>query len=214
MKKILLIGAAILGLAFSTSAQVAHKSVKFIPSDLASITISNTFMLTNLSTAWNGAGVTNMTGITITNQYGVRTIVVGAATGNTRNLLQDVPLWSLRDGNPAIYQSGYSNSIIGTTPLSLIDLAVKWTTGSGTDQAVTFTFTPMYGANEATISGEEWAVAFTPTVSSTQVQRTNVPVWKWPGASGLRLRRVTFADTTAAATLTLQDISLNGYVPQ
>jgi hypothetical protein len=215
MKKFIIGLVAVLALVVSSQAQVVHRSRSFLPSDVASVTISNTFMLTNLTTAWVGAGVTNMAGIIYTNNYGVRTIITSAATDNTKNLLQDAPLWALRDGSPPYVDVG-TNAASGVDPrVTFASLVVRTIAGSGADQAISLVFTPVYdGVNEATVAAEEWTPTITPTVSATQTFQIDVPVWQFPGASALRLRRITYADTTAASQVTFTHISINGFVPQ
>lgn len=215
MKKIKntwLVGLLALGLGVSAAqAQVEWKSFSFIPENITSLLVSNTLAVTNLSTA--SAQTTNANGTVYTNTAGVRVIL---NANQTTKLLQDVPLWSLRDGGPA-----WESSTNGVNYIqSYAQVSVSTVSGSGANAALSFVVTPIYGNSrrtgksfEATVSTEEWTFAFTPTASSSQTFTTNAPLYRWPGAKGLRLRRVINADTDASSDVWLQDISLNGYVP-
>lgn len=188
----------------SASAQAGHRSLKFLT--VPAVYVTNLFSITNLSTA--GSSGTNVAGTVYTN--GTTRVTASTGTSTTRPLLQDVPLWSLRTGEPA-----YNPSTNGVNFIqSYGTVSVTLTAGSGADSAITFVATPVYnGVNEATATGEEWTFAFTPTVSTTHTFVTNAPLHRWPGAESLRIRRIVNADTTAGGNVIITDLSLNGYVP-
>ena len=205
MKKLTtLILSALILWTLPTNAQTAHQNYRFLT--VPAVYATNLFNITNtLTTSSLG---TNLAGTVYTNANARVTASTGVST--TRNLLQDVPLWSLRDGGAAYNPSTNGiNFIQGYGTVS-----VTMTAGSGADSAVTFVVTPIYNeVNEATEAAEQWTFAFTPTVSTTQTFATNAPLYRWPGASALRLRRIVNADTTAGGNVIITDISLNGFVP-
>lgn len=206
MKKLLIIGlVGLLGLV--ASAQVAPRSYRMIPSDINSLIVSNTIAITNLSSV-AALITTNKTGTAWTNSAGIGVV---ASSGSTTKLLQDVPLWSLRDGSGA-WSTITNNSI--PFMQSYATLAVTGTAGSGANAAVTFVMAPVYGTREATDAGQLWTFSLTPTASTTQTMVTNVPMFNWPGATALRCRRIVNADTDASSQWVLSDITLNGYIPQ
>lgn len=205
MKKILLIGLVAL-VGFTVQAQVAPKSYKFIPSNISVLVVSNTIAITNLSSVAS-LYTTNKYGTVWTNSSGVGVV---AGNNNTTALLQDAPLWVLRDGSGAWAQN--TNTTIGYIQ-SYATLAVTGTSQSGANAAVTLVFAPVYGGKESTTTSDHWTIAFTPTASSTQTFTTNAPLYLWPGAEKLRLRRIVNADTDASSAWNISDISLNGFVP-
>ena len=205
MKKLFIIG--LLALATTVSqAQVAARSYKFIPSNISSLIVTNTLQVTNLSSVAS-AWTTNAAGSTWTNSYGTRVV---ASTGDKTALLQDAPLWALRDGSgPWNY---FTNGLV-SVPQSAGTVAINLTSASGANAAVTFVFAPVYGDKESTVATDLWTFSVTPTASTTHTFTTNAPMWLWPGATSLRLRRVVNGDTDATSHVTIRDISLNGFVP-
>lgn len=204
MKKILLIGLGVL-LAFAANAQVAPKSYKFIPSDIANLTVTNLFQITNL-TSVAALVTTNKAGTVYTNSNGTGVTV----TGGTKALLQDAPLWALRDGRGAW---STDTNIAVSFVQSYGTIAITGTSQSGANAAVTFVFAPVYGGKESTTASDLWTFSVTPTASSTQTFTTNAPMYLWPGAEKLKLRRIVNADTDASSAWVISDISLNGFVP-
>jgi hypothetical protein len=205
MKKLLFIGLAVIA-GMTANAQVAARSYKFIPGSISTLIVSNTIAITNIgsvSSAWS----TNKAGTAWTNSAGTGVV---AGQGDKVRLLQDVPLWALRDGSGAWVPT--TNAITGIQGYAT--LAVTSIAGSGANAAVTFVFAPVYGDKEGTSATDIWTIAFTPTASTVQTVTTNVPMYKWPGASALRLSRIVNADTDASSSFTVTDISLNGFVPQ
>ena len=192
------------------------KSQSFL--NVQAVYVTNLLSATNLSTAMPAAtGNTNQPGFAYSN---LNSRVVVSNTSVAVNLaaaktspFKDVNLWPLKDGSGP-WTPNYPNNGWDLGNKSFANVAVTWEAGSGADSAVTFVLTPIYdGVHEATTAGEEWTFAFTPTVSTTSSYATNAPLWRWPGASKLRLRRVVNTDTTAAAHVILRDVSLNGFPP-
>ena len=213
MKK-LLIGLVALVVVVSAQAQVPHRSFSFINTDFKSIGVTNLVAITNLFTA--NARTTNMLNTVVTNSSGTRRVL----TNSTVNLLQDVPLWALRDGSMPMFN--LTNTAAASSPLrpTYVTLSATTTAGAGAVGVLSLLITPVYGnnritgrGNEVTASGEEWAVSFLPTASTLTTLTTNVPIYRWPGASALRLRRMVNTATAADSEVHVIDLSINGFVP-
>jgi hypothetical protein len=210
MKK-LFIGLVALVTVVSAQAQVPHRTFSFINTDYKSIGVTNLVAVTNLFTA--NARTTNMLNTVVTNSSGTRRVL----TNSTVNLLQDVPLWSLRDGSMPMLAT---NTGVAMPRPTYVTLSATTTAGAGAVGVLSLLITPIYGnnritgrGNEVTPTGEEWAVSFLPTASTLTTLTTNVPIYRWPGASGLRLRRMVNTATAADSEVHVIDLSVNGYVP-
>lgn len=203
MKKLFIIG-LLLCATVGAQAQVAARSYKFLPSDVKALIITNTISVTNLNST---SVTTNFLSTTYTNNYNQRVIL----TNSTKNLFQDVPLFSLRDGSGA----WQVQSNASTLPyISFATLSVTWLTGSGANSANQLQFTPVYdGVNESQTAADIWTIGIAATASSRQTLTTNVPLWRWPGASALRCRWAASVDADASSATTLLDLSLNAFVP-
>jgi hypothetical protein len=205
MKKLLAIGLVSV-VCMSAMAQTVARSYKFLPADVLSLEVTNAVAITNLMVP--GVYSTNVTNTRYTNNYGTRFTL----TNSTKNFLQDVPLWTRPDGGP-IYTDTITNTY-WNGPQSQAALSLTWYSASGANAAVTFVFTPIFdGVNASTVAGDAWTISFTPTASSLQTLVTNVPVYRWPGAVALRCKSISNADTDAASSVYLRDLSLNGFVP-
>lgn len=209
MKKILgIVGLLSMGL-------VAH-AANFVSESfltVSSLYVTNTMGITNLLTSATHG--TNVAGVAFTNN-GVRVIVnnVNATTNlisASRNLLKDVQLWSNMRGDwpfPALTNSQ------ATGILSPVTLSVTTTNSSGTVGVLTFVVTPVYnGVNEATETAQQWTFSLTPVASTTSTLVTNVPIYNWPGAKALRIRRITNTGAAANTEAIFTDLSLNGFTP-
>lgn len=180
--------------------------------NVQAVYLTNHLNPTNLVTA--GAAGTNKVGTLFTNDNAL--VTVTATVGGRINPFKDVALWVRNDGSPA-YNIMSTNT--GIPQMSDATISVTWTAGSGANTAIPFVVTPLYGSRksnrseEATAAGEQWTFAFTPTASSTQTLITNVPLWRWPGAKGLRMRYIHNPDADASANVILQECLLNGYSP-
>lgn len=195
----------------SSQAQVPNRSYPFLADNVLSLTVTNTIPITNL---FSTLSTTNLLNTSYTNTSGTLRVL----TNSTQNLFQDVPLWSLRGGEGA-WSTGTTNGSVLYT-VSYGTLAVTMQSQSGADAAITFRMRPLYGnskfsgrPNEATSTADEWIFSLTPTASSVQTFTTNAPLYKWPGATGLRLHSVTNTDVSASGAVFLRDVSLNGFVP-
>jgi hypothetical protein len=213
MKKLLIGLLTVAVLVMTAQAQVPHRSFSFINPDFRSVGVSNLVAITNLFTA--GARTTNMLNTVVSNNAGRRLVL----TNSTLNLLQDVPLWSLRDGSMPLTQTNTAAASLPLRP-TYVTLSATTVAGAGTVGVLSLTITPLYGnnritgkPNEVTASGEEWSVSFAPTASTLTTLTTNVPIYRWPGASGLRLRRMVNTATAADTEVHVIDLSVNGFVP-
>lgn len=205
MKKLIMIG-LLLGATAVSQAQVAARSYKFLSSNIQSVLVTNTFAISNVLSSANLS--TNKVGTIWTNTYGVGTV---AAAGDTTKLLSDVPLWSLRNGEGA--WPVVTTNISSVYPPSYATFAATIRAQSGAGAALTFTVVPLFGNAEATSAINHWTFSMTPVASTTVVLTTNVPMYQWPGATALRIRRIVNEDTDATSAVVVSDISLNGYVP-
>lgn len=204
MKKLLFIGLVALA-GFTASAQTAARSYKFLPSFIGSLSLTNVAGITNQASP--GATATNYTGVAYTNNLGTYIKL----TNSTVRLLQDVPLWSLRDGSGA-WNHGVTNNLLNYVQ-SYATLAITWYSGSGQNTALQMQFAPVYGDKEDTTAGNRWTIGITPTASTYETVTTNVPLWRWPGATALRCRFLSSNDADASSLTSLIDLSLNGFVP-
>ncbi len=212
MKKILISLGLVLGLVTSVVAQPSHKSYSFLNPAYSSITYSNLTGITNALTAvYVGS---NAPGLYWTNNSGRQTVATNTGLGTWANtafpVLQDVPLWSTRNGLVAWEpNTNYLN-----IPLSGATLSVTLKGGSGANTASTLVFTPLFdGVHESTVATDVWTVGVLPNTTTMTTTTTNVPLWKWPGAKALRLVRITSGETDASSQVTLFNLSINGYVP-
>lgn len=176
--------------------------------------ITNTMAVTNLLTS--GANTTNYAGTTFTNNGTRVTVATNTSMGTWKaddlNLLADyVSIPRLADGSP--FYNLATNTL--NYPQSGMDVAIKLTGGSGANSAVSFVFTPLYGAGLDLEGGtaNEWTVGVTATTTTAVTIITNVPLYKWPGAGGFRLRRIVNADTDASSEVILNELSVNSYRP-
>ena len=171
---------------------------------------TNTLSITNLATG--GSVGTNVVGTTYTNKAGTRVVVTSGGLYATQPLLQDVSIYPLQNGSGA--WPAYTTNGLINYHMSYATLSTTMTAGSGADTAVTFVVTPIYnGVNEATEAGDLWTFSLTPVVSTTKTYSTNAPLWKWPGAQKLRLKRIVNADTDASSQVIITDVSLNQFGP-
>lgn len=186
-----------------------HNSRKFLA--VPAVYATNVLQITNFSTA--GSVGTNKSGTIYTNGSGTRVVVSAAGAGATKNLLQDVPLWTTKEGLPA-WSDGTTNGESILYNRSYGTVSVTMAADSGANAAVSFVVTPLWnGVNEASEAADLWTFAFTPTASTTHTFSTNAPLHKWPGAKALRLKRIVNADTDATSTVIITDVSLNGFGP-
>ena len=233
MKKLLIGIALVVGL---TSQAQTFRAQSFLAQGVASVYVTNLVAITNLNTA--GANTTNAPGTAWSNYTtgvsspytlyvtATNSAVAGAWTNATKNLLKDVDLWALKDGSPAVMPSATNGTDRPT--LSYATVAIRIASGgSGANTAASLVFTPLYGTGEDNAStginprptpvegttADEWTVGITSAGTASVVVTTNAPLYKWPGARGLRLRRIVHADADASSQIIVNEVSLNGYVP-
>jgi len=211
MKKLLVVIGLSIGLV-SANAQ-NHLTQSFLASGISSVTCSNLVNPTNLvsSISWG----TNAWGTTFTN-LGSQVTVTNGYAETVNPFVNSVALWVDREGRP--YTQVSTNVTTPAIVPSPMKVVIKTIAGAVADSAVTFEFSPVYDnigdGTEPTGSVESWIWSFTPTVSTTQVMSTNVPLYQWVGAKGLRLRRVTNADTTTGdGSVKLVTCELVGFRP-
>lgn len=233
MKKLLIISGMVMA-TVCAMAQSTFRAQSFFAQGVQSLYVTNTAAITNLNTA--SANTTNAPGTAWSNYVSggtaryvaaTNSAASGAWTNVTKNLLKDVDLWALRDGSPAVMQSTTNGTDRPTLSYATVTIRINAGSGASADQANTLVFTPLYGiAMDSASAGlnpkptpvegttaDQWTVGITPAGAATVVLCTNVPLYKWPGARGLRLRRVVGGDTDASSQVIYDEISLNGYVP-
>lgn len=182
--------------------------------NVQAVYLTNHLNPTNLATA--SALGTNKVGTLFTNDNAL--VTVTATVGTRVNPFKDVALWVRNDGSPP-FNIVPTNTLTTIPQSSDATVSVTWTAGSGANSAINFVVTPLYGSRkpnrseEATVAGEQWTFAFTPTASARQTLSTNVPLWRWPGAKGLRMRYAYNADTDANGHVIMEECILNGYSP-
>ena len=229
MKKFILTGIGVALVAIGVQAQT-FRAQSFLAQGVKSVYVTNTLSITNLNTS--GAPLTNNVGTAWSNYVsGGTSLFISGGTGSTytnttKNLLKDVDLWVRKDGTPA-FTVGATNASV---PASFGDavVAVRIASGgSGANAAVTFVFTPLYGIGVDSASAglnpkpvavegpaaDQWSFSVTSAGTASVVLVTNAPMYKWPGARGLRLRRIVNEDTDASSQVIINEVSLNGYVP-
>lgn len=189
-------------------------SQSFIANDITWLTVSNNvFGVTNLYSFVSRG--TNAQGLSYTNAAGSR-VIIGPGTNDYKNLLTDqVALWADSLGRwyaPTIVSNQqiepYSQSPCSVT----IRLVGK---GSGAGNSICFNFVPVYDGtrtNESNQAAELWAVAVSANGTTPVVISTNVPLWKWPGSKGLRLREIYDSDTSSEGTW-IQSVKFVGFRP-
>lgn len=108
-------------------------------------------------------------------------------------------------------QSAYLTNSTIYSPLTVF---LRLHGGSGANSAVTFVFQPLWDGVTAPINTtDDWSVALTATTSTVVDLATNVPLWRWPGAAGLRLKSIVNGDTDATSQITVTKCSINGFRP-
>lgn len=213
----LLIIAVIIAVALPAPAQQGlyprFKSVDFLGASVKSLVVSNLISATNY-TIPGVLGGTNVTGVTYTNKYNVR-IVTSATSGTNTPLFTTVRLWSRADGSPLIGQFGSTNYwATSSQAAGDVNVSVSGIASAGADTAMTFILAPAWdGTNIDNTGSFDFTFAYTPTASTTFNIHTNLPMGKWNGAGGFAVKSVTFADTTAGATVALTALRLNGFGP-
>lgn len=213
MKKFILSAIAVCGIALSGQSQ-NWQFQSFIAQDITWLTVSNNvFGVTNLYSFVSRG--TNAQGLTYTNTAGNR-VLIGPGTNDYKNLLQDqVALWA--DGLGRWYSPVIlSNQVIepySQSPMSVTIRAVGKASDAG--GTLCFNFVPVYDGtrtNESNQAADIWAVAVTENGVTPIVINTNVPLWRWPGSKGLRLRDIYDTDTSSAG-MWVQQVKFVGFRP-
>lgn len=220
MKKLLLgIG---LSLAVLSAQAAQWQTYSLFAGGITSVTVSNALAtgngggLTNLLS--RGLQTTNVAGVIFTNNGTQVTVATNTGfaswNGTDINLFADYwPMPTHADGSPP-YQST-SNYLTGVFYPSDFSLNLKLTGGSGANSAVTLTFVPLVGkgADAELEEGECWNVAFTATTTTMYQCHTNIPLYRWPGVAGLRLKRIVNGDADASSQVVITDLTINGPRP-
>lgn len=163
--------------------------------------------------------MSNVAGIIYTTRPGVTNRIVNAS--DYTMLLQDVSLYTERGGLPILQQVGThaglgisgaagmaSNYISGQT------LFVRARSGSGVNGDVTIVIQPVWdGTNAAISTGDDFSCVFDTTASGYNTLATNLPVWRWPGCSKLRVKSIINANSAAAGDCWIEQLGVGGFVP-
>lgn len=184
-------------------------SQSLLRSGIASVTISNTFGLTNLIYV-DGTLTTNNTGLSWTNDAGTKFTVTGSAYTNI-NLANTAFLWAARDGTWPVNLTTNTTSAQITSPANI---SVTLVGGSGANTATSFVISPTYdGKYVSTATGDDFTFAVTPNTTTTVTISTNLPVHRWVGAYGITVKSITPGDTDASSQVTIKSLRVNGYPP-
>lgn len=206
MKKLFLIVATALLVGFGAKAQNFNVQ-SFLA--VSSICPSNTIGITNLSSTVSTG--TNQVGIVFTNLAGTRVVV--NASNAPFNLLKTLELRPDREARYPILGWAGTNTLQNWQQ-SQYSLFIKLTGQSGANSAVTFVFAPVCdGENESTTAGDLWQVAVTANTTTPVTLVTNVPLYKWMGCKGLRLRSVTNGDADASSRVDVTQCVLTSWTP-
>lgn len=209
MKKFLLTVVAVFVAATASFAQRAYWQ-SFMPTEITSIQVSNTMIITNVS-SFQSVG-TNVVGTVYTNS-GVK---VTAAAGDATQLISDVFVRpTFLDWNAKYSNDTTNGNTLRPTQTMPATLVVKTKAGSGANAAVTFTITPVWDQEEnleATDANDSWIFSFTPTASATQILSTNVPLYRWPAVEKLRAVKIINADTDASSGVEILEFGISSYL--
>lgn len=215
MKKLLSLF-AVLGMVIGAQAQ-NHISQSLLT--VASLQVTNLMQATNLLAT--GSSTTNKPGTLFTNLAGtlINPTNGGSVSYAGYNLFKDATLWADRNGNfsPNAFNTAGNGSTNQLTGFSTVFIRL-FGKNAAANSAVTFYFTPIWdgtGANTDTYlnTADAWSVAVTASGTTPVLLATNVPTWRWPGASGLRLQRISNGDTDASSEVWVDRVSLNGFKP-
>lgn len=239
-KKLILIALLAALSVVSVDAQV-HRSESFL--NVRSLSLgTNLYNITNLAAYPHYPGlILNPTNVTYTNATGTfvgsgTTELASFGTTNTFTrpaIFRDVPLYVDRDGNRplnAIWDSGptgVTGGMTNATFLSPLTLFLEYALPQGTNGPFGVTFTPVWNGKNVSLNTNDWwgvrvagGAPFGILAGSRYSIATNVPLWRWPGASHLRVLSVTNMHNQALAGPPAQtnspfitDLSINGYVP-
>lgn len=210
MKKLFI--AAIIGLGLLTAQAQGSKTISFL--NVASIQVTNTLNFTNLFSPVSSGS--NSVGAIYTNRSNVRVIATNA---DFQNVFVDVPLWAPKTGGWwGQTSTNYTDSTLSGAPVSIV---VRSVAGSGTMGANTIAVAPVFGdigtvpgkPSEVTATTIREVYSFTPTASTIQVWSFPVSLYKWPGATALRVIYVNNAATAASSQVVITDLALSGYQP-
>ena len=214
MKKLLIS----IGLCLTTISVMgqSHQVQSFL--NVRSVAVTNTSPVTNLTgaatflTTWTNGVLTFYT-----NNAGTRLGTTNGAAGtqqtagSTFNLLRDCNLWTDRNGNPP---HNYFVSLTTTNYSSGASVYVRGLANSGTVGTLTFTFRPIYDGNlMENNTTKDFTFTYVPVASSVVAIATNVPMYLWPGAKGIRLLSIVNSSGNANADVNLLNVSLVGFVP-
>lgn len=227
MKKLFIVGA--IGLSTLGAMGQSHLSQSFLNVGTLRLGTNTTTSMSIVSNAYTYPLQFTATNTLWTNAAGAQILVPGLTTTDTYtnaarfNVFKDVTFASGRDGWPLIQQfagSAPGGSASNFTTFSANTLYLKVRGESGANSAVTFVFSPVWDGeggsasiNAPAITGDDWSVAVTAVTAATTTLATNVPMWRWPGAKGLRLSKVTNADTDGGAYAWLQEVKLLHFRP-
>lgn len=190
-----------------------HRVFHFLNCISVTTGTNSLYGVTNLN-SYSGI-YTNQSGQWMTNNAGTG-VAIGIGTNDTFNLLRDAPLWSLRNGEPAVYwptnngQTEFLNRSIGFARLLVRGVSTN-AAGTGT---VHLRFVPLYdGTNETTLAGDVFDLPIVMNGVTPISLSTNAPMYLWVGAKALRLREIYNTSASNQGQSWLFDVSLEGYIP-
>lgn len=212
MKKFISTALISLGLVASAGAQ-NYNPLNFL--NARSVTVSNTLGLTNI--LFPTAFQSNIVGLIFTNRANTK-VTVAAGTAETLNLCNDVRLFALGNGDwwGPLYNANTNSTTLQSWGPTAYSIHVRMVGGSGANTKTEFVFLPYYGeefGGDQESTDESFKFSFVPNTTTIVSTSTNVPVWRWPGVKGLRLKSATATDTDGSSQVILLDLSLQSYRP-
>jgi hypothetical protein len=210
MKQLMLVVALVVA-SFSANAEVWVQN--FLNSQIRTLMVSNTLCITNLSSP--GVVTTNFVGTVWTNKSNTRVEV--STTHGAANVLNPVSSVEISHLEPII-GSNVAEANLGTNYFSMGTVCISLTgQGAAANSAVALVFAPLFKDDEGNMvegpSGSYWSVSATAPAAATVNTIATVPVWRWPGAAGLRLRTIVNPDTDASSAVWVNSIVLNSPKP-
>lgn len=177
-----------------------------------------------------GAPGTNTFPMTWTNHYGLWVIPTNGAitvantaglmltTNDSTQLVNDIPLWTDREGRTLVTVTTNNWQGDGTAyAISPATLSCRISGAASAANTLNLIFVGLPdGTNEMSgaataIPSFQWGIT---AAAGVTVVSTNFPTWKFAGCGKIRLRSATLTTTTAAnIAVTLQDLRLNGFPP-
>ncbi len=165
--------------------------------------VTNAGMINNTNTYWTNLAGAILRGAAITN-FGPTNLV-----GPTFPIFKDVRLWFDREGRLPFASGPFNSSAPANTnqyAVGLISLHVALSSPLGSNGPIGINIAPIWDGTPSSVSAsgtnfighpntptstaDDFSFVIPGGVGYTTIT-TNLPVWRWPGAYGLRVRTIT-----------------------